>query len=235
MPMNLSVRDVSELLNVSEKTIYRWIRERNMPVIRIQDQYRFSRVELMEWAISERIPVSPEIFREPESKNQPLPLLSEALEAGGIFYRIEGKTRDEVLKEAVKRIHLPEHVDRDFLFAVLQAREELASTGIGDGIALPHVRNPVVLHVTHPSITLCFLEHPVDFGAIDNQPVTTLFILLSPTIRAHLHMISHLSVALRDPSLRALLREQGTREAILNAFRALEKPPSDAANRKTSV
>lgn len=223
--MNLGVREAADLLSVSEKTIYRWIHERAMPVTRIQDQFRFNRVELMEWAISQRIPVSPEIFREPESQGQPLPLLSQALSAGGILYRVEGGNRDDVLRNTVRHMNVPEGVDRDYLFAILQAREELGSTGIGNGIAIPHVRNPVVLHVTNPSITLCFLETPIDFGAIDGIPVGILFVLLSPTIRAHLHMLSRLSYALRDDAVREILRQQGTRESILDLFRQQERDP----------
>src|SRR5213076_3370625 len=46
---------------------------------------------------------------------------------------------------------LPAQVDRELLLGMLLAREALQSTGIGDGIAIPHVRNPIVLHVAHPS------------------------------------------------------------------------------------
>ena len=67
---------------------------------------------------------------------------------------------------------LPDDVDREFLYQVLLAREALGSTGIGDGIAIPHVRNPIVLHLSRPTVTLCFLEQPVDFGALDGQPVS---------------------------------------------------------------
>src|SRR5438034_985186 len=62
-------------------------------------------------------------------------------------------------------------------------REALQSTGVGDGIAIPHVRNPIVLHVSRPMITLCFLERPIDFGALDGKPVHVLFSLISPTVR----------------------------------------------------
>ena len=90
-------------------------------------------------------------------------------------------------------------MDQDFLLRVLLAREALESTGIGDGIAIPHVRNPVVLHVSRPMITLCFLEQAVDYGALDGKPVNTVFSLISPTVRAHLRLLSRLSFALQDP------------------------------------
>ena len=113
-------------------------------------------------------------------------------------------------------------MDREFLLRVLVAREELASTGIGDGIAIPHVRNPVVLHISKPMVTLFFLERPIDFGAIDGQPVYALFMLISPTVRAHLHLISRLAYALRDPVFRAVVQKRGLWEEILSAARQVE-------------
>ena len=157
--MQLVVKDVARLFNVSEKTVYRWIDQGILPAYRINDQYRFNRAELLEWATSRRMNVSPDIFAEPESSATPLPSLVEALQAGGIFYRIGGTEKESVLRAVVETLRLPEEVDRGFLLRVLLARETLESTGIGDGIAIPHVRNPVVLHVARPLITLCFLEH----------------------------------------------------------------------------
>jgi len=219
--MNLTVRNASQLLNVSEKTIYRWIDQGKLPAYKVHDQYRFNRVELLEWATSRRINVSPDIFNEP-SANEPMPSLETALRAGGIYYRIDGSTRDAVLRQVVTHIRLPEAVDREFLYQVLVAREELGSTAIGDGIAIPHVRNPVVLHVTDPTITLCFLETPVDFSALDKKPVHALFTMVSPTVRTHLHMLSRLSMALRDEGLKQLILNPGPREEVLAAIQRIE-------------
>ena len=220
--MQLSVKDAASILNVSEKTIYRWIKQETIPCYRINEQYRFNRAELLEWATSRRIQVSPDIFAEKDKSALPLPTLTEALKAGGIFYRVEGADPSSVLKNAVELLNLPEEVDRLFLYQVLLARETLGSTGIGDGIAIPHVRNPVVLHVSKPTVTLLFLEKPIDFGAIDNQPVDTLFTLISPSVRAHLHLLSRLGIVLRDEKVKAALRSRATREALMEAFSRAE-------------
>ena len=192
--MNLSVRDTASLLSVSEKTIYRWIKLETIPAYRVQDQYRFNRAEILEWATSRRMNVSSEIFAEPEAAGQPIPSLLTALEAGGVFYRVSGFDKESALREVVELLRLPEEVDRPFLLRVLLAREAIAPTGMGEGIAIPHVRNPVVLHVGRPAITLCFLEQPIDYGALDGKPVNTLFTVISPTTRAHLHLMSKLSL-----------------------------------------
>ncbi|MCL5097121.1 MAG: PTS sugar transporter subunit IIA [Candidatus Omnitrophica bacterium] len=229
--MQLTVRDVAELLKVSEKSIYRWINEGNLPAYRVSGQYRFNRAELLEWATAQRINVSPKIFQETENGAVPLPELADALQAGGIFYRVSGSDKEGVLRSLVETMRLPEEVDRTFLLQVMLAREALASTAIGDGIAIPHVRNPIVLHVTKPMVTLCFLEQPVHFGALDGKPVYALFSVVSPTVRAHLQLLSRLAFVLRDGQFKPLLKRQASRDEIMGAVRRLgalfkEAPPS---------
>jgi PTS system nitrogen regulatory IIA component len=60
--MQLTVRDAARLLNVSEKTIYRWVAERRLPAQRVGDQYRLNRAELLEWATQNRVNASPDLF-----------------------------------------------------------------------------------------------------------------------------------------------------------------------------
>jgi nitrogen PTS system EIIA component len=234
--MQLTVKDTAVILNVSEKTVYRWIKQGAIPVYRINEQYRFNRSELLEWATSRRIPVSPNIFTEKETNKTPLPSLEEALRAGGVAYRIGGKDQASVLRAVVETLKLPDEVDREFLYQVLLARETLGSTGIGDGIAIPHVRNPVVLHVLKPTVTLCFLENPIDFAAIDDKPVDILFTLISPTVRAHLHLLSRLSFALHDRTFREALKRQASRDELLAAAARAESvlPGADRASAGTA-
>lgn len=221
--MQIDVREAARLLTISEKTVYRWIRRGILPAYRISGQYRFSRAELLEWATARRINVAPEIFSDAGPEQEPLPTLDQAIHAGGIHYRVGGRTREEVLSQVVALMQLPAEVDRAFLLSVLLARESLGSTGIGDGIAIPHVRNPIVLHIPRPAITLCFLEHPIEFGAIDGAPVRTLFTLVSPTVRAHLHLLSRLAWALRQPGFRDPIAAAADRERILDAAREVAR------------
>src|SRR5208283_1598082 len=110
--MKLTVRDAAHMLSVSEKSIYRWIKQGVIPAYQINDQYRFNRAELLEWATSRRINVSPDIFAEPEGGDTPPPSLSEALTAGGVYYRIGGHDKASVLQAVVEVMKLPEEVDR---------------------------------------------------------------------------------------------------------------------------
>ena len=220
--MQLNVHDAARVLNVSEKSIYRWIDEGTLPAYRVNHQYRFNRAELLEWATSRKINFSAEMFAEKESQAAPLPRLADALQAGGVHYRVGGSDGESALRAIIQTMSLPPEVDRDFVFQLMLAREALGSTGVGDGIAIPHVRNPIVLHVERPTIGLSFLEKPIEFGSLDGQPVHTLFTLVSPSVRGHLHLLSRLTYALRDPGFKTTLLRQGSREEIFEAVNRVE-------------
>src|SRR5207302_1584437 len=87
----------------------------------------------------------------------------------------------QVNEAVVGAMPLPAGLDRNFLMQVFLSRESLGSTGVGDGIALPHPRYPMVLPIERPFITVNFLEQPIPYASADGKPVHTLFALLSPT------------------------------------------------------
>jgi PTS system nitrogen regulatory IIA component len=231
--MQLGVRDAAAILNVSEKTIYRWLKKNLLPAYVVNDQYRFNRGELLEWATARKIGVSSEIYAEPADDG--LPGLAEALQVGGIFYSVTGGDKSSVLASTVELMPLPTEVDRKFLLEVLLARESLGSTGIGDGIAIPHVRNPIVMHIPRPMVTLCFLREPVAFDAIDNKPVHTLFAIVSPTIRAHLHLLSRLAFALKHPAFLQALSARVGPDELLRLCRMAEDPSNELSEGAASI
>ncbi len=220
--MQLTVRDVGKFLNVSESTVTRWIKQRGLPAQHVGGQFRFNRAELLEWATANRLKVSLEMFDHLENDYEPAPSLADALEVGGIFYQLQDTNKDRALRALVQVLPLPEGIDRELILRLFLAREASASTAIGGGIAVPHVRNPVVLHVGRPLVTLCFLERPVDFSALDGQPVHVLFSLICPTVRSHLQMLSRMTYALHDEQFKAVVTRQGRREEILQEARRVE-------------
>src|SRR5260370_28444915 len=114
--MQLTVRDVSKFLNVSEATVTRWIKQRGLPSQHVGGQYRFNRVDLLEWATANRIKVSVEVFDHLESDDEPGPSLAGAIEAGGIFYQLQATDKHSALRALVEVLPFPEDVDRELLF-----------------------------------------------------------------------------------------------------------------------
>ncbi len=226
--MELGVRDSARLLNVSEKTIYRWIKQGLLPAYRVHDQYRFNSAELLEWATTQRVSVSPEMFAEPRGEAE-LEGIASALKEGGIHYAVPGGDKPAILRSAVSLMPIAAPDDREFLLQLLLARESLGTTAVGRGIAVPHVRSPVVMQVERPTITLCFLAQPVEFGAVDGQPVGTLFTLLSPTVRAHLRMLARLSFALQQADFAEIIRQAAAPDTILAACERIDQRISEVA------
>lgn len=109
------------------------------------------------------------------------------------------------------------------MLQTLLAREALGSTAFGNGIAIPHVRNPIVGQTNESAISLCFLKNPIDFDAVDGQPVTILFTLVTPNVKAHLHLLAKLAFLLHDQHVQELLHRPGSEAEIMTAIRALEE------------
>jgi PTS system nitrogen regulatory IIA component len=229
--MQLSIRDLTKLLEVDEGTVSRWIKQRGLPAQRIGGQYRINRADLLEWATANQVKVSLELFDNLEADTETIPSLAEALEQGGIHYGLADSNKNQALRALVQVLPLPDGVDRELLLRLFLAREASASTAIGDGIAIPHVRNPIVLQVSRPAVTLAFLSQPIDFGALDGKPVHVLFSIISPTNRSHLQLLSRLSFALHDGRLRETVVRQAPAGEILQEIRRVEAeigtPPSE--------
>jgi PTS system nitrogen regulatory IIA component len=100
---------------------------------------------------------------------------------------------------------LPGSLKED-LYCRLLEREHLTSTGIGKGVAIPHPHDPMQDTLANAIISTCFLEKPIDFNAVDGKPVFVMFILLSPSKKTHLHLLSRLSFCIRDNAFVAFLK-----------------------------
>jgi len=221
--MKLSLNEVAKLLNMPEATIQRWVRKGNIPAIEIGGQYVFIKKDLEKWARLHNIVLN--IHPEKDAqKLSPIKIsVSEAMERGGIFFNLKGEDVNSVLKSVVNLAPLPPEIDRDTLLERLVQREELASTGIGDGVAIPHPRSPLENPPQYPFITTGFLEKEIDFHAIDGIPVFVLFMMLSPNTKAHLELLSRLSFFLRDKSFISFLKSCSKAESLLLKVKEMEK------------
>ena len=220
--MRLSVREVASHLGVSESTVFRWVEKDHLPATQVDGQFRFSPAAVYEWATSRGVPIPGNLFEE-QTVSGGLPPLTQALRVGGVVAGLRGDDKLAVLTAAVEKLQLPAHVDRAVILHMLLAREKLGSTGIGAGFAIPHVRDPIVLHVPQPLVTLYLLERPIEFGAVDRLPVHTLFLAVTPTIKSHLVILSRLGTVLQDPAVRAAITDRAAPARIQAAIEQAER------------
>jgi PTS system nitrogen regulatory IIA component len=218
--MQLTARDAARLLGVSEATLYRWLRSGELGATRVNEQYRLNRIDLLEFAAARNMDISADLLAELEQPQ--LPSLADAIRAGGVHLGVSGADKAAILRDVVNRLPLPPAMDREPLHRVLLAREALGSTGFGNGIAIPHPRNPIVLRIPTPEVAICYLDHPVDFAALDGKPVHTLVTVVSPSTRAHLHLLALIAASLRDPGVTAALEARAGVEEVVSEVARVE-------------
>jgi len=219
--MELTVKDIIRIFAVPEETVNGWIEKKKMPYTLANEQRHFNYIALLDWALENKIKLTPEVLALGERQKQHSGILYEAVKTGGIYYDIPGGNREEVMKKIVDVLPLPQKTNRELLVAMFIAREKLTSTAVGDGIALPHVRNPVVLSIDRPSITLCFLKDPVDFKALDHKLVYIVFTLLTTSVKEHMAILSRLAFCLQNTRLLECLHTKASSEQILAELRVL--------------
>jgi nitrogen PTS system EIIA component len=135
-----------------------------------------------------------------------------------------------LLRSVVAVLPVPAGAERELVYEMLLARERLGSTSLGNGIAIPHPRNPVVVRMREPAASICMPSAPIDFDESGGTPVHTLVVLLSPTVRAHLHLLASLATVLRDPAVPARLEARARPEEILAE---IERVEADLARKRS--
>ena len=211
--MQLSPKETAALLNISERTLARWINRHSIPAQQLHERTGFNRLELLEWAQS--VGANPP---RPGAGESP----SRALERGGLITRLEAHSPAEVFDRLSAAIELPGEADRILLREVLSARLKLGPNPAAGGLLLPQARKPLIVPLNEPCLTIAYLEQPVDFGAGDGQPVHTVMLLTSPAVRRHLDLLARLTLALKDRQLRELLKERAPLPELLTALSLTE-------------
>ncbi len=226
--MDLKIKDVAELLNVSETTVRRWLKDGKIPAYQLNHQYRFSRGEIEDWMMKCKLKLGRDGFSPFEEKQIYPPLtddstrtgtqqysLYRAMFKGGVVANVPAKTKQELIKmvmhEAAPRLGL----DPDLCAELLLDREALMPTALNSGLAVPHPRDIVLEIPGSDTIVTVFPETPIEYGALDGQPVHTLFFLFSASDKTHLHLLSKLAHLGSQPQALDFLASKPNQEALL--------------------
>ena len=151
--------------------------------------------------------------------------LGDLLAPGGIFPALEATSKKQVLLDLSARAAEVTSLDSRMIYDTLLQRERLGSTGLGHGIAIPHVKL-----VGIPGITCLFarLAAPIDFESADGEPVDLIFVLLAPDHAGgdHLKALARISRLVREPTALDRLR---TAPDLASLKHALTRPVASHA------
>jgi nitrogen PTS system EIIA component len=139
--------------------------------------------------------------------------IKDFLSPSNVVTDLRASNKTSVLQELALRAAAILKMPADTISAELLKREQLGSTGMGDGIAIPHAR---VAGVMAPFGLLARLKEPIDFDAVDGQPVDLVFLLLGPASPQgqQLNVLACVARKLRDPATVAELRSAKDSQAL---------------------
>ncbi|HSL69296.1 MAG TPA: PTS sugar transporter subunit IIA [Longimicrobiales bacterium] len=149
-------------------------------------------------------------------------LLTDLLSVDRIKIPLESRTKDEVLRELVDVVaDRNASDDRAEVLRAVREREAVLSTGIGNGVAIPHGKSPAVPDLRMAAGTAA---QPVDFDALDGQPVKLVFLLVGPESEAgpHIKALSRIARLIRNDDVRNRLIAAHTPEEFLRALEQAE-------------
>ncbi|MEK6582349.1 MAG: PTS sugar transporter subunit IIA [Nitrospirota bacterium] len=217
--MNLRVKDVAGLLSISQKTIYRMIKNETIPCFRVGGQWRFDRGEIASWIedtrdIPAHVPTRTSSLADEESIS-----VSEFLRRGGIYYNVAANTKEDAISSSLALIkeEVPQ-MDIRKLFNAIMEREKLCSTAVGHGIAFPHPMPFKEFASRFSSIALCYLDKPIPFGALDNDDVDTLFFIFPRNERRYLRILAKLSRLLKDEEIISAVKNFSPADKLYEVF-----------------
>lgn len=224
--MDLKIKDVAELLNVSETTIRRWLSEGRIPAYRISQQYRFSRNEVEDWVISQKNGELGTIsFGENLASEKPTQAIQQpgnkqfslyrAIHHGNVLSDVPGETKEEVIRSTMKIIARDLGLDAEVLTELLLDRESLQPTALNNGFGIPHTRD-FLLSAHYDVVTIVFPKKPLAYGALDGEPVHTLFFLFACDDKKHLHLLAKIAHLSLQPEVLPFLRTKPNKEAVLD-------------------
>jgi len=211
--MELNSAQVGCLLKLDESVVRGLARAQKLPHVRSQGRYRYNRQAILEWALLHNHPLN--LSEQNVQADRSLPPLNHVFSPRHFYYDVPGANFAEAVRAALDRLDLPPGNDKDLICDLMISRERLMTTAFGGGVALPHVRVPVVVNAPGPVFGVFFLRHPIEMNALDGQPVHTLFVLLCLTPKQHLELLARLAFLLRHQEFITLLRERRKPETIM--------------------
>lgn len=208
--MDLTIKDVAKLFNISEAAIHRLLLQNKIPSYCINGEHRFGLIEIENWMLQfdlkqlqGSVSCDEQIYPLTDQKQQvqienPVSggmvqfCLYRALHQGNVLFNIKGNKKEDVISAVTKIVAPKLNADAEVLAELLIDREDLSPTALGNGLAVPHTREASAKGPLD-MIFIVYPEVPLEYGALDGKPVHTLFFLFAGNDKAHLQLLAKLA------------------------------------------
>lgn len=221
--MDLTVEDVAQILHLSEHSVEKLAKESRIPAYQLQNHFRFDRIEIEQWMMEHH----QAIFDDEETDALPTSpgwnqfALLRAIHRGGISEDRGGDDKAAIIKRVMENLSTQHHFDAEVVTSLLFDREKLMPTSLARGVAVPHTRD-FLMEGPYDIIHLVYLQEPIDWGALDEEPVHTLFFLFACDDKRHLHLLAKIAHLVSQSSLIERLKQRPAASLLLDELRTWE-------------
>lgn len=207
----LTLQEVAEMLNVSPETVLNLISQKELKGKKVGNQWRFEKKDIESWKAKQEKPNVEKIALE-----NVVSRFFAFINSDFIQMDLQGESRFEILANMAKFAKKNGVCTKtSWLYEILNKREELISTGIGNGIAFLHPRKVFPEKVSFSGILLGISRKGINFRALDNCPVNLFFLILMKSEQQHLFTLSYLSQLFRDENRKDKVMKAKSKKAIL--------------------
>jgi len=225
MPDVLTLRQLAEHLQLSERTIYRLLGRGQLPGFKVGGHWRFRRSVVDYWLDLRMARMSPTELREMDQEWRSEALcLSNALAEENALLPLAGGSRRDIVERFIQAVTFPEPVDADLVFSQIWEREQFATTATEEGVAFLHTARWHGRALEHSDLlAIGRLAASVDFGAPEGRRTDLLLLLLTRDTRRHLLFLAKAERVCRHPGfLEGVRRAQSGRD-VVRLVRAAER------------
>lgn len=216
--MDLKIKDVADLLNISKEDVHFLMKEEFLPYYKLKDECMFNVLEIENWMGQKknftknlRPKIGLQVFN-----------LYRAVYRGGVFRDVEGETKEEVIKASVKLLEKKLNLDVEIVIDLLMDRERLMSTGLGDGIAIPHTRDYLIKEA-FDVVAVVYPKNPIEYDSLDGKKVHTLFFLFACDDKRHLNILAKIAHFAKIQGSLEFLRKKPEEKVVLSYLKEWEE------------
>ena len=187
----MTLDEIADYLQVSQKSILRMAKTGKIPAAKVASQWRFMRSVVDDWLMAQM--EIPSVRSAPSKRDMlKLPPLPELIPPMMMNLDITPGTKADVLKQLIEPLGKKRIIKqtRRFLNSITE-REQLVSTAIGHGIAIPHPHRPLAGVFKQPAVALGICREGTDFEALDHQRTYVFFLLCAPSDDIQLRLLAH--------------------------------------------
>ena len=226
----MNMQDVAALLGMDQRRVERMAQRGQIPCQKVGGRYRFNRAEITEW-LQQHLPSLDSVnladmdagITAQRQVSPDAALVSSMVRTEAISCHLPARTKNSVLKELVELVQKTGLLyDGPALLEALCQREELCSTALEGGIAIPHPRRPLPYAVAEPLLAFARTSKGIGFGAPDGRLTDLFFMICCPDDRHHLHVLARLCRLLHDDGFCSALRHVDEPPEVIRLIRDRE-------------